>query len=125
MNETIDEQNYMLNDLAKGGADEQFPGKVISVTEEGGNRFLFACDNGVLLRVEVITEKVVRFRYATTGSFEDDFSYAVTDQLTGPGAPAPAPDSSLEEESLGYLVRTRELRISLFELIVSLHNLPI
>ncbi len=65
----------MINDLVSR-KQELFPGKVISsqTTDEG---FLFSCDNGVQLMLYVVTDKILRFRYAAEGRFEADFSYAV------------------------------------------------
>lgn len=65
----------MINDLVSR-KHEHFPGKVISsqTTDEG---FLFSCDNGVQLMLYVVTDKILRFRYAAEGRFEADFSYAV------------------------------------------------
>jgi alpha-glucosidase len=75
MADTIQDNNYMINDLVSR-KHEHFPGKVISskTTDEG---FLFSCDNGVQLMLYVVTDKILRFRYAAEGRIEADFSYAV------------------------------------------------
>ncbi len=49
--------------------------------------FDFLSENGVLLRVELVDEAIVRFRFTPDGRFEDDFSYAV-DPDYSPGVPA-------------------------------------
>jgi alpha-glucosidase len=68
-------QNYMVNDLAAKAKQEFYPGQVTASHQEGTD-FLFRCDNGVQLRLEVITDKVLRFRFATENGFAPDFSYA-------------------------------------------------
>jgi alpha-glucosidase len=45
--------------------------------EENGSYLLHGEDN-LLLRVEVYNENIIRFRYATDGYFEGDFSYAIS-----------------------------------------------
>ena len=41
------------------------------------NMFLFHCDNGVALKIEMRSPEIVRFKYSFTGRWEDDFSYAI------------------------------------------------
>ncbi|MFK7937538.1 MAG: hypothetical protein AB8G22_28740, partial [Saprospiraceae bacterium] len=52
-----------------------------------GQLFTFGCENGVTLRVEVMTDKIIRFRYAHNGRFERDFSYAVDPKFTAKNVP--------------------------------------
>ncbi len=67
----------MLNDLA-GRREERAAGKVVRwETGEAGQQWEFTCDNGVRLRVWVVSDKIIRFRYATELGFEPDFSYAL------------------------------------------------
>lgn len=40
-------------------------------------QFTFYCENTVVLKINVLTDKTWRFRYAHKGEFERDFSYAV------------------------------------------------
>ncbi|WP_245327467.1 glycoside hydrolase family 31 protein [Hymenobacter fodinae] len=75
MADTIQENNYMVNDLAARAKQEFYPGQVVSCQQTGAD-FLFLCDNGVQLRLQVITDKVLRFRFATDNGFAPDFSYA-------------------------------------------------
>ena len=82
MNDAIQENNYMLNDLAARGQENQAPGAVLRA-EQQGQRFLFTCDNGVRLALYVITDKILRFRYLTDGPLEPDFSYAVPADKAG------------------------------------------
>jgi alpha-glucosidase len=77
MADSIQDNNYMINDLAARGQEDHFPGAVVRA-EQQGQRFLFTCENGVRLVVYVITDKILRFRYLTDGPLEPDFSYAVS-----------------------------------------------
>ncbi|MDT0688049.1 glycoside hydrolase family 31 protein [Autumnicola psychrophila] len=53
-----------------------FPGEV-KVFEFDGNSVTFSTANNVLLRITVLRDSILRFRYATDGIFENDFSYAI------------------------------------------------
>ncbi len=75
MAENIQDNNYMVNDLAARSRQELYPGRVVH-GEQQGTDFLFRCENGVQLLLQVISDKVLRFRYATEAGFGPDFSYA-------------------------------------------------
>ncbi|WP_230471132.1 glycoside hydrolase family 31 protein [Hymenobacter jejuensis] len=83
MADTVQEHNYMINDLATRGKQEHFPGQVLTCQQDG-NTFIFICNNGVKLSLSVVTDKILRFRYATDGRFAPDFSYAVPADLPRP-----------------------------------------
>lgn len=57
---------------------EHFPGRVVRWHEESPQVLRFDCDNKISLRVHVLGEDLVRFRFTTHGFFEDDFSYAIS-----------------------------------------------
>lgn len=78
--QAIQENNYMLNDLAEK-REEFFPGKVIKHWDEGENVHYFECDNEVVMKTEVITDRIIRFRFAVDGNFEEDFSYAISEKF--------------------------------------------
>ncbi len=78
--QSIQENNYMVNDLGKK-REEFFPGTVVKHWSEDDTKFYFQCDNEVVLFVHVITDRIIRFRFATNGHFEDDFSYAIDDRF--------------------------------------------
>lgn len=61
---------------------EYYPGNVVSWRQEG-QLFEFRCDNAVVLRIEVLTDAILRFRYSTTGHFAPDFSYAIDPAFAG------------------------------------------
>lgn len=77
MENAIQEGNYMINDLANRKGD-LFPGTIVDYQFEDNN-FYFYCDNNVILHLKAITDRVIRFRYAVDGDFENDFSYALSD----------------------------------------------
>ena len=54
-----------------------FPSKIISY-KKNLDTLSFTADNGVILQITIQRDSVLRFRYTTTGIFENDFSYAIT-----------------------------------------------
>ncbi|MBD0831280.1 glycoside hydrolase family 31 protein [Aestuariibaculum sediminum] len=54
-----------------------FPSNIIAF-EKNLDTLNFTTANGVILQITVLRDSVLRFRYSTTGSFENDFSYAIT-----------------------------------------------
>ena len=55
-----------------------FPGKVRSYSHSV-DKINFIAENGVLLEITILRGSVVRFRYATDNNFEQDFSYAISE----------------------------------------------
>ncbi len=53
------------------------PSKVIDFKKDVDTLF-FSTENNVVLQITVLRDSVLRFRYTTTGTFENDFSYAIT-----------------------------------------------
>src|SRR6476646_6551975 len=88
MDTTIQENNYMVNDLAAKSHQEHYPGEVIRAEELENHRFLFNCQNGVRLMLHVLSDKILRFRYLTDGPLNPDFSYAVAADAATRMAPA-------------------------------------
>jgi alpha-glucosidase len=77
-NTTVQENNYMLNDLAAQGRQEQVPGAVRHAEQTDDHLFTFFTENGTRLLLHVLSDKILRFRYLTPGApAEPDFSYAV------------------------------------------------
>mgnify|MGYP000844554154 CR=1 FL=1 len=75
MAENFDDLNYMNNGLI-GNSTEFYPGKLIELQQDN-TTFSFKCNNAVILVVKIITDNIIRFRFATEGYFEEDFSYAI------------------------------------------------
>lgn len=54
-----------------------FPSKIISFRKDVDTLY-FTSENDVVLQLRIVRDSVLRFRYTTTGTFENDFSYAIT-----------------------------------------------
>lgn len=54
-----------------------FPNNIINYKKYVDTLF-FTCENGVVLELTIVRDSVFRFRYTTTGTFDNDFSYAIT-----------------------------------------------
>ena len=54
-----------------------FPSKIIDFKKDVDTLF-FTTENDVILQLTVLRDSVLRFRYTTSGKFENDFSYAIT-----------------------------------------------
>ncbi|MEY8847766.1 glycoside hydrolase family 31 protein [Psychroserpens sp. XS_ASV72] len=95
-----------------------FPSKVIGFKKDVDTLY-FSTDNDVILQLTVLRDSVLRFRYTTTGTFENDFSYAITKYAsTGYN------HLSIEEEDTFYKITTSKLicHISKDDLKVSLYD---
>lgn len=66
--------------------------------------FYFQCKNKITLKVEVLTEAIFRFRYAVSGKFGRDFSYAIDEQFS----PAKV-DAHFSYEGDAYIISTPKL----------------
>ncbi|MEJ2112937.1 MAG: glycoside hydrolase family 31 protein [Flavobacteriaceae bacterium] len=54
-----------------------FPSNIISYKKDVDILY-FTTANNVVLELTILRDSVLRFRYSTTGNFENDFSYAIT-----------------------------------------------
>jgi alpha-glucosidase len=82
-----------------------FPGEVSAVQKEG-DTLAFKAENGTILRIQIVRDSMIRFRYAVDGNFEQDFSYAIAESYTkGYNA------LSLKEEKEQYIVTTSKLHV--------------
>lgn len=54
-----------------------FPSEIINYKKDV-DKLYFTTKNNVILQVTVVRDSVVRFRYSTTGKFDNDFSYGIT-----------------------------------------------
>ncbi|WP_343694241.1 glycoside hydrolase family 31 protein [Flavobacterium sp.] len=53
-----------------------YPSKIVSYEHEGDTVF-FNTDNKVILKVTILRDSLIRFRFTTKGYFSNDFSYAI------------------------------------------------
>ena len=76
-------------------------------------------ENGVLLRVEVLTDHIIRIRYATEGYFLDDFSYAIqtafVKKIDHVELLENANQLIVKTSALQCKVRKRDLQVSFFD----------
>lgn len=78
---------------------------IIKEWKKEGNYFYFYTSE-TILEVRIISDKIIRFRYAADGKFQRDFSYAVSDRLEE----SPV-DFGLHEFEENFEVYTDALRI--------------
>lgn len=104
--ETIELIKYELTDGTARYPDvliEYMPNTLAKVAQEAPNRFLWQCENALALRIIVLSEDVLQFRYAVDGNFEREFSYALA-----PMAASPV-DIQFSEEADAYKITTARL----------------
>jgi len=53
-----------------------YPSKIVSLKQEGDSIY-FNTDNCVVLKVTILRDSLLRFRFTTKGYFSNDFSYAI------------------------------------------------
>lgn len=53
-----------------------YPSKIVKFNKEVDSAFFYT-DNNVILKVTVLRDSLLRFRFTTKGYFSDDFSYAI------------------------------------------------
>lgn len=96
----------------------QFPTHIVKYSKDVDTLY-FTAHNGVVLQLTVVRDSVIRFRYATTGKFDNDFSYGVTIH-----ASRGYNKLEVSEEEENYVVTTSKLickvtkanmRVSLFD----------
>ncbi|MFH6991502.1 glycoside hydrolase family 31 protein [Flavobacterium sp. FlaQc-48] len=96
-----------------------YPSKIVSHEHEG-DTILFNTDNKVILKVTILRDSLIRFRFTTKGYFSNDFSYAIDKtQLHGYNF------LELTEEETYFQIRTSkvkckiqkaDLRLSIYDL---------
>ena len=68
-------------ELQEDNYRDVYPNEIKKAEQEQDN-FYFTSENGVILNINVIRDTVFRFRYSTTGRFDDDFSYAIRNEFS-------------------------------------------
>ncbi|AXG72040.1 oligosaccharide 4-alpha-D-glucosyltransferase [Kordia sp. SMS9] len=80
-----------------------FPSKIINFSKDVDTLY-FTSDNDVVMQMRIVRDSVLRFRYTTTGTFENDFSYAITKYAsTGYN------HLEIEEDDEKYIITTSKL----------------
>jgi len=74
----------------------------------------FDCENLVSLRITAYSPDIIRFRYATDGHFEEDFSYAVSSKFGITGSPIVVTETekcwTVSTETLDIIVQKHDLK---------------
>ncbi len=98
--------NYMEKARTSRGAADFLPGRMTEFRQLGDRSFEFLTDNGVLLRVSLVGDGIVRFRFTPEGRFEKDFSYALD-----PKYQPEVPEHEVVEFGDGVAIKTGHLSI--------------
>ena len=86
-----------------------FPSRIIAFTKDVDTLFFYT-ENDVVLQMRILRDSVIRFRYTTTGKFENDFSYAITKYAsTGYNR------LDIDEEDDVYIVSTAKLICKIYK----------
>ncbi|WP_299766004.1 glycoside hydrolase family 31 protein [uncultured Dokdonia sp.] len=88
----------------------QFPNQIIDFNKEVDTLY-FKTENLVILQLTVLRDSVIRFRYATEGAFENDFSYAIDE-----GANRGYNHLEVTSDDLNYIVTTSKLVVHIEKL---------
>lgn len=80
-----------------------FPSKIVSYSKDV-NVLYFNCENGIVLQLTVEGDNILRFRFSTSGNFEKDFSYAIS-QFASKGYN----QLDIEEKEGKYIITTEKL----------------
>lgn len=109
----------MITNTALEYKGNLYPSKIVSHEHEGDTIF-FHTDNKVILKVTILRDSLIRFRFTTKGYFSNDFSYAIDKtQLHGYNF------LELTEEETYFQIRTSkvkciiqksDLRLSIYDL---------
>jgi alpha-glucosidase len=98
---------------------DQFPSKIVSF-EQDVDSIYFNTDNNVILKITILRDSLIRFRYTTKGYFSNDFSYAI-DKTQSHGY------NQLEviEEQQLYLIKTSKVfcKVNKKDLKISIHDI--
>ncbi|MEO0045831.1 MAG: hypothetical protein RL705_1022, partial [Bacteroidota bacterium] len=98
---------------------DQFPSKIVSFQQDVDSIY-FNTDNNVILKITILRDSLIRFRYTTKGYFSNDFSYAI-DKTQSHGY------NQLEviEEQQFYLIKTSKVfcKINKKDLKISIHDI--
>ncbi len=96
-----------------------YPSKIVSF-EHDADSVYFHTGNSVILKVTVLRDSVIRFRYTTKGYFSKDFSYAI-DKSYSQGynfldVTEEAEFYKIQTSKVKCLIQKRDLRVSVLDL---------
>jgi alpha-glucosidase len=96
-----------------------YPSKIVSF-EHDADSVYFHTDNSVILKVTVLRDSLIRFRYTTKGYFSKDFSYAI-DKSYSQGynfldVTEEAEFYKIQTSKVKCIIQKRDLRVSVLDL---------
>ena len=89
--------------------DYHQPGAVVAVEHENAHTWTLATANGFRLRVQVLTERIIRVRYAQSADFDPARSYAIAKDFH----PIRLDTYTFEENDEAYLIGSHMLRVQI------------
>ena len=95
---------------------DQFPSKIISFNQDVDNVFFYT-ENNVVLKITILRDSMIRFRYTTKGYFNKDFSYAIDK-----GQSHGYNELNVQEHKTHYSITTSKIVICKWPLIKILLN---
>ena len=96
------------------------PDEVVRLERNGNTYFQFFCKNDIVLLLHVLTDTIIRFRYAFDGDFEKDFSYAIDKKKFQIGVG----DAYFDEDTDKFIISTDKLRCEVYKkgLLVNIYD---
>ena len=85
------------------------PGAITGVEHENAHTWTFATANGFRLRVQVLSERIIRVRYSQTATFDPARSYAVCAKFN----PTHLDGYQFDENDEAYLIGSHMLRVQI------------
>lgn len=82
---------------------DQYPSRIISFEQDVDSIFFYT-ENNVILKITILRDSLIRFRYTTKGYFSKDFSYAI-DKTQSHGYN----QLDVIEESTFYMIKTSKV----------------
>jgi len=96
-----------------------FPSEMVS-HEQDGDSIIFSTKNNVWLKISILRDSMIRFRYAPDGIFENDFSYAIDpDASVGYNKLEVSEDEAfviIDTSKLKCKVSKKDLRVGIYDL---------
>ena len=66
----------MITNTELENKGDQYPSRIISFEQDVDSIFFYT-ENNVILKITILRDSLIRFRYTTKGYFSNDFSYAI------------------------------------------------
>ncbi|PZO31022.1 MAG: glycosyl hydrolase [Flavobacteriaceae bacterium] len=93
----------MITNTELENKGDQYPSRIISFEQDVDSIFFYT-ENNVILKITILRDSLIRFRYTTKGYFSKDFSYAI-DKTQSHGYN----QLDVIEESTFYMIKTSKV----------------